>query len=88
MRKIDEGVFSLEGRKDTYFVRLYEDIRNKVYVVKAYSGNGMFKKLISEKYFFTIVPDFQSMVHSVLVDLEILEKTKANSLNKLSAYKL
>ncbi|MNH75589.1 hypothetical protein D3C73_278330 [compost metagenome] len=33
----------LEGSKDTYFVRLYENVRHKEYVVKIYNCRGVFK---------------------------------------------
>lgn len=88
MRKIDEGTFSLDGSSESYYIQLFEVIKNKVYACKAFDKKGIFKNLIGEKSFHTIMPDFESMVHSILVDIELSAKHERKQIENLSKFKL
>lgn len=88
MRKIDEGTFCLEGNSKSYFVQLYVNQQSKTYFCKVYNKKGVFKKLIYEKLFITTFPDFLSMVHSTLGDIELYNKNQRVQLERFQKYKL
>lgn len=88
MKKIDEGTFSLEGNTQNYFIQLYSSQKDKAYICKVYNRKGILKKLISEKYFITIFPDFHLMVYSTIRDIELYNNNQRTLLDELQKYKI